>query len=406
MKKIVFILILISILLSGCNLFDPHNKDYQEAVSLFNIGEYEEAAEIFAKLAGYEYKDSAELAEQSRNIHQEIVKEQAYVHAVDCFKIREYEISKAIFEDIIDYKDSRDYIVTIIYMQAIEIIQNDPDTAVEILIDIKDYNEEIAELVNEALYNIALNYMSDELYEKAFPVLETIIYHKDSDELFELCNKHIKYNNAITEFNHVGHSAYEAFFELGGFLDSVNYVLYIDAARYAETHKYYDAIEKYLYLSAIDFLDSADLYKKYAYMYHVEVLNLGLYIDKSFDKYGSDKLIDYIYSDFPEYYFTDSPEEARYIMSFTGRSRYFGTYNDGTDGYETTVTVMITDTTENQILFSERFTAYPPSDGYLPQGDVFGSFDFFETDENGLSVYDKDIQPVLTKMFKYDIITE
>jgi len=311
-----------------------------------------------------------------------------------------------MFEDIIDYKDSMDYITTIIYLQAVDIIHDDPLTSVNMLADIKDYNEEIAELANAALYKIAMNYISGEIYERAFNIFEIIIDYKDSKELFELCGKHIKYNNAIIEFNHTGHSAYTAFFELGGFLDSVNYVLYIDAAKQIESQEYPEAIEKYLYLSAIDFLESADLYKKYMHIYHVEILDMGLYIDKSFDKYGVNDLIEYLYEDIPEHFFTDLSEEAGYIISFNGRSRYFGTYSDGTDGYETTITMMITATDEDELLFSERFTAYPESEGYLPPGDVFASFDFFEPDEDGLTVYDKYIKPVLTKIFEYDIITE
>lgn len=322
--------------------------------------------------------------------------ERIYSGAVELMKNREYEASKEMFENIRQYKDSEDYIVTIKYLQARDLIRKEPDTAVDSLIAIKDYNADIAELANAVLYNTALDYMSAELYEKAFYILEHIAGYKDADEMY---NKHLKYESAVLDFE-TGNfdSAYILFAELRDFSDSASYAKYINAGRYAKDEIYADAIA--LYKSIGDFLDSEDLYKKYAYTYYIEVLGMGIYIDDSFDKYGADKLIDQIYHDIPVFFLADSPEKARYIMDFTGTVKYFGTYSDGSDGYSTTINVKIKDNTTGELLLSKSYSAEPPSDGNLPKGNIYATHDFLKTGGDDLSVYGRDIRPVLEKLFR------
>ncbi|MCL2095687.1 MAG: hypothetical protein FWH10_02145 [Oscillospiraceae bacterium] len=340
------------------------------------------------------------LINERREFLQLILTENIYSNSLELFKDREYERAKALFENIGDYKDSRDYVTTIIYIQASGIMRDNPDAAVEMFLPIKDYDENISEFVHDILYIIASNHMNNGRYEKALPVFENILNYKDSGELFELCGRHIKYINAVAEFNGLGEPAYTAFAELGDFLESMSYINYINAGKYAEEENFSEAAA--IYLSLGDFLDSRDLYKKYAYIYYVEMMGAGVYIDSDSGRFGGEVLAELIYPDIPGHLLSDSAENARYIINFTGTSRYYGTYNDGSDAYQTTVTVIVTDIVEQEILFSQSFTAYPPTEGYLPEGDVYAVFDFLEIiPENGLSVYESDIRPVLTELFKF-----
>jgi len=427
MKKLIILLIL-SILLQSCALFDRHKKDYTEAVELYEAGEYEEAAKIFAVLAEYDYMDSRERELQSLYIHQETIDERTYNAAIERMKNREFEESMAMFKKIEEYKDVNDYIATVTYLWAASLILDDPDRAVDMLISIKDYNEYIAEPAYEALYNKTLNYIASGLYHKAFPILENITDYSNSSELLDLCGKHIKYSNALTEFKSSGYS--NLFSELGDFLDSENYAAYINAG----TQPHGEAAE--IYKSLGGFLDSPALYEKNIYLYcdeqfqngardfrvpeeyenkwrikrlenldaskigSVEVTGTGIYVETDFTKYGIINLVNHINNNVPLFFLADSPEKVRYVMSFTGWSKYYGTYNDGTDAYETTVSMVINDKKTGQNIFLANYTAYPPVEGMLPKGDVHAIHDYLVPDENGISVYERDIRPALAKIFE------
>jgi len=425
MKKLVIFFILI--VLPGCALFDPHKKDYTEAAELYEAGEYEEAAKIFALLAEYDYLDSRERESQSLYIHQETIDERTYTGAIERMKNREFEEAMAMFKKIVEYKDVNDYIATVTYLWAASIILDDPDRAIDMLISIKDYNEYIAEPAYEALYNRALNYIAAGSYHKAVPILENITDYGNSNELLDLCGKHIKYNNALTEFKNFGYS--NLFSELGDFLDSESYAAYIEAKK----QPYGEAAE--IYKSLGGFLDSPELYEKNIYLHFdeqfqngardfripdqyinkwrakrlesldvskigsVSVTGIGIYVETDFTDYGLINLINHINNNVPLFFLADSPEKVRYIMNFTGWSKYYGTYNDGTDAYETTVTMIIKDTKTGQNIFVANYSVYPPSEGMLPKGDVHATHDYLIPDENGISVYERDIKPALTKIF-------
>ncbi len=88
MKKIILAIILIILILTGCD-----SSDYKKAVTLYEEGNYSEAAVIFAGLGDYE--DSAEWYNKSK-----------YQEANQLFKAGDYEEAIEIYELIIDYKDS------------------------------------------------------------------------------------------------------------------------------------------------------------------------------------------------------------------------------------------------------------------------------------------------------------
>ncbi|MCL1858470.1 MAG: hypothetical protein FWF92_04480 [Oscillospiraceae bacterium] len=559
MKKLsilIIFIIFISGLLSGCFLFDPHNTDYKEANNLFENGEFKAAAEMFAGLSEYDYKDSKEREKQSLYFYagecfdrqdfneaikiydsidsyldsadkkQETENESVYVSAIEYMNNQEYPSAKDLFENIREYKDSEEYIAAIIYIQANDIMQNDPDKAIDMLISIINY-QGTGELAEDIVINKILSYIQDKYYEKAVAILEKLEFSettshqssnellelcnknikydkalsdfenekyseaaenfkeisgfKDADEKFELCNNYIKYNQAISDFN-AGKSdlAYNAFNELKSFSDSAEYMIYIDAGNDAKAKKYGESAKKYL--SVFDFLDSKFLYIEYLYLYYDKQYQLGykdltklallpynqteidnfvnnlkgedsdifydkynsrgslsyiwrkmrvnnlksnienaeglteyfartdtstlmnitgncIYINNSWSEYGAYDLSNKIIDDVPVFFLADSSEKVRYIMNFKGSAQYYGTYSDGTIGYETTLTVMIKDTVTGQILLYKNYTSYPPFRTSI-WGDVYAWVDFFEKEEDGRSLYEKDIFPVLSKLFE------
>jgi len=253
MKKIglsIIFFILIFALLSGCSLFDPHRKDYKTAIELFDNGEFKEAADMFASLVEFEYKDSGERKEQSLYAYagecfkkqyfdeaiktyesiikysdsaekkQESENEKLYVSAVGLMDNQEYQEAKEIFESIKDYKDSADNIIEITYIQACNLMQSNSDEAISIFRTIEDYKDSVS-WINSLLYDKASNYMQNGKYAEAAVIFEQISGYSDSDEMFELCNKNIKYNQAISDMNSKKYAEAVAIFkEIAGFKDS------------------------------------------------------------------------------------------------------------------------------------------------------------------------------------------
>jgi hypothetical protein len=282
--------------------------------------------------------------------------------------------------------------------------------------------------------------------------------YKESAALYEICAKHIKYKNALAMYE-AGETeaAYSEFAELGDFIDSIPYVFYIEAGKAADEQNFGEAAEKYLRISGGLFLDSKDLYEKYIYRSYdqqfqlgnrdlsklpllplaetgdqeswrqkriseiknainaaegledyysqggngtspVEVTGVGIYINDRLNLYYVKDLTERIIAELPVFFLADCPEKVRYIINFPGSSEYFGTYDDGTLGYETTITVTIKDTVSGQLAFSKAYAAYPPHEVYFPKSqkrDVYAVYDFFEEDDSGQSAYDRDILPAL-----------
>ena len=492
MKKkslIIILFFLMSVLLSGC--IDKYKKDYESAVELFESGDYKTAAEMFDGLG--DYQDSEENKKQSLYLYageclekqdfdeaikiydsinnyydssekkQEAGNEKFYVSAVGLYNSEKYQESKDIFESIKNYKDSDNYIAGIIYIQALDIINNDPDTAVDMLISIRNY-QGTGELADDILINKALSYMQEKYYEKAIYILERIEVpettgHQSSAELFELCNKNIKYNQAVDDFNRDKlDSSYSAFVGLGDFSEGADYVKYLDAKKDAEAQKYGEAAEKFLSLS--EFIHKNDLdesaYEECLYLYYdqqfqlgnkdlsklslmplddkiksayenewrikrrnslwktinndddlniyyyktdtskniIDVTGTGIYLNIGMAKYGAELLAGKIFKDVPVFFLADSPEKVRYIVNFDCTAKFYAPYDDGTLGYQTTSTIIIKDTITGQILFSKSYSVDPPYQTKII-GDVYPSFNFLEKKEDGLSVYEKDIRPVL-----------
>jgi hypothetical protein len=314
-------------------------------------------------------------------------------------------------------------------------------------------------MIGDILYNRALDYMRDELYEPALFIFEALSYD-ESAALAGLCGKHIKYKNALAIYERGEiDAAYLEFASLGDFIDSIPYVLYIEANRAAEADNFGEAADKYLKISG--YFDSGELYEKYICLYYdrqfqlgnrdlsklpllpltddkdvsswralrvgavknaidsdeklneyyslsektspVEITGMGIYINDRLNLYYVKDLTEKIIADVPVFFLADSPEKVRYTINFPGSSEYFGTYDDGTLGYETTIFVTITDNLKDELIFSRGYTAYPEPEVYFPASqkhDVYALYDFFGDGETDQGAYESDILPVLRALWQ------
>ncbi len=88
------------------------NSQYNEALTLFNSKEYEQAIAAFEQLGNY--KDSKFKIDEA----QEALLEESYIAAEDCYKNQQYVEAIKLYEQLDDYKDSKDKIEHIYNMFA------------------------------------------------------------------------------------------------------------------------------------------------------------------------------------------------------------------------------------------------------------------------------------------------
>ncbi len=144
------VLICAVIAVLGITLIAPYIK-YNEALTLYESGKYEEAVTAFTELGGY--KDSQE---QIENAAAELEKEAKYSEAVALADAEKYSEAVAVFTELGDYKDCA---------EKIEI-----------------YKNKITELENEAKYNEAIALIDYGNIIKAYETLIALGGYKDSAE--------------------------------------------------------------------------------------------------------------------------------------------------------------------------------------------------------------------------------
>ena len=398
---------------------------YFYAGECFEKQNFDEAIKIYESIENYS---------DSSDKKQEVLNEKSYISAVDLYEKEEYKKSKEIFESIESYKDSTELLNEILYIETVILY----DEAVIYMNDNK-YEEAVGIFQENAEFKDSKELL--ELCNKHIKYNQAVVdFNADKIE-----------------------SAYTAFAELGDFSDSADYVMFIDAIKAIEEEKYGEAAEKLLSLSEFIHKNDLDesAYETCLYLYYdqqfqignkylsslsllpldnkilaayknqwlikrrnsiwthinndenlniyyyktdtskspVEVTGTGLYINSGAAKYGAGSLANYVFNDVPVFFLADSPEKVRYVMNFDCSAKYYEKYDDGTTGYETTVTITIKDTADGQILFSKSYITPPPYQTRI-KGDVYPGFDFLEKGGADVSVYESEIRPVLAKLFE------
>lgn len=124
MKKVLatILVIVMAISLCGCD-----SSNYKKATSLYEAGNYEEAAAMFEELGDYE--NSAEMVNVCK-----------YTHAAKLLEAKEYESAKAIFVELGNYADSVNFSKECSYQQAESLFaEGKYEEAVAVYEDIPEY---------------------------------------------------------------------------------------------------------------------------------------------------------------------------------------------------------------------------------------------------------------------------
>jgi len=126
----------------------------------------------------------------------------------------------------------------------------------------------------------------------------------------------------------------------------------------------------------------------------VKVIGIGIYINITKAKKTGERCRD-IVRYFPPSYLADTPENVRYVLLFTEKYSYFGTYTDGTKGYVITIRVTLKNVATGKIIYTNQFTENPPDSAYIPLNpeDIYGG------NNRWFSNFVDDISPTLKNIF-------
>lgn len=145
MKKVLAVILtmIMAISLCGCD-----SSDYKKATSLYEEGNYEEAAAMFAELGDYE--NSAEMVNVCN-----------YTHAAKLLEAGEYDAAKKIFVALGNYADSVNFAKECSYQQAEALFaEGNYEEAVSIYETVSDYLD-AADKITAAKKEIMLTQYGD-----------------------------------------------------------------------------------------------------------------------------------------------------------------------------------------------------------------------------------------------------
>ena len=113
---LVFLILVVIAAIAIVSIFavKKHNKQekYEQAISHFNSGNYEEAIRLFEELPS-DYKDV-----------ENMILEATYLQAVSLMNDAEYDEARRIFNDLGEFKDSYDMINECTYLEACDYLQS------------------------------------------------------------------------------------------------------------------------------------------------------------------------------------------------------------------------------------------------------------------------------------------
>ena len=165
------------------------SEKYDEAVSLFNDGKFEDALLIFESISTY--KDSSDYIIRCRNE----INEQVYQEALSLFKLGNYDEAIKKFEEIIDYKDANTMVYECIYQKAIiKYEENKLSEAFALFSEIDFYKDSqlYVNLITDNLNALAIDYATQGEYDEALKILDSIGQDKENSKLYSACLMAIK----------------------------------------------------------------------------------------------------------------------------------------------------------------------------------------------------------------------
>lgn len=154
--------------------------EYQKALNLFDNKDFESALVLFENLIDYKETDSLILQckKAIRTKEEKNLNENTYCEALQFENNQRYEEAIALFQSIIDYKDSEKHISICKNALALK-----------------------TEELNESRYQQALLYEKSGNYESALIILGQLDDYKDSSEHIEICKKGIEAKEIENKYN-------------------------------------------------------------------------------------------------------------------------------------------------------------------------------------------------------------
>lgn len=147
---------------------------YQNAVSMMEAGEYEEAMIAFYELDNFMY---------SKEMHTEC----RYRHALSLFESQKYTDAMVIFTDLGDYIDSKNMSLKCKYQIATSFLEaKNYDEAIAKFEELGDFQDS-KDKVNECHYQKACALLKKDNHEDAQPIFESIKNYKDSKDKIKKC---------------------------------------------------------------------------------------------------------------------------------------------------------------------------------------------------------------------------
>lgn len=164
---------------------EVNKQKYEKAVSLYNSGEYYKALELFEEISTY--KDSSIYIKNCNNA----IKEQKYQLALSFLEEGKYDSALTIFESLSNYKDSKTQIIECKYRKAISLYEsNDLANSYKLFEEIKTYKESATYMtkIEESVEYLAL---SGE-YQQTISLLKSFGKAESNSDLYVACNNAIK----------------------------------------------------------------------------------------------------------------------------------------------------------------------------------------------------------------------
>lgn len=205
-KKIVFVALgIVVVVVAGVSAYfgTSNMRAYNRAVKMANDNQYEEAINIFNDII--EYKDSKEQVDDC-----------FYQIGLENISNSNWDEAKDVFDQIENAELKEEGLDKVEYCKAIEFINEGKyEEAIEILTPLSEKQyEDSASQIQLCNYNIGKKYFDDGLYSQALLYLEDLNY-QDSEEMvstirsatYALCNFTQRYNDMMDNLNEMGYPA-------------------------------------------------------------------------------------------------------------------------------------------------------------------------------------------------------
>lgn len=267
MKKVCIIGSIILVVCLGCGYFAygeyKNSQQYTMAKEYYEEKRYDEAIELLADLGTY--KDAETLMEEIQN-------QQKYDQAKAYFDSKDFQKAVDIFAEIEFYKDSKDMLNEANYQIAMDYMKKlDYISARNVFASLNEYKNSLQNQY-ECTYLLGEQYAKENKFEEAIKEYESIADYKDSTaKITEL-----KYQSAINLYQKGKfQKAEKAFKSLEGYGDSASY---IEKCKFGKKYKKldYDSVSGWLceggvkkteeeLRNEIEGLVEYDLYRKWYY---------------------------------------------------------------------------------------------------------------------------------------------